>query len=241
MSPDQNNTNAVWRDSNALGWDDAGEDESLQPYDQDEVEAMFDTPAAIPDDELDRMVRPSSSRFEFLQQLGQQLSPILAPLLFGGITFLIVLPLIPKASFSPGHIAAIGLGFFAIAVLQCMMLYYAGSNNVYWTLSIIGGFFLFLLAGCFAAFGPIPILVFFIVFHHSQCYHRPLIYASGSGGFCRYCLLIWQIPPHPLSLASISSSPGNGLMPTCTHGNDNGHARSSRLPFRVMKMSILKR
>ncbi len=183
MSPDQNNTNAVWRDSNALGWDDAGEDESLQPYDQDEVEAMFDTPTAIPDDELDRIVRPSATRFEFLQQLGLQLSPILAPLLFGGITFLIVLPLIPKASFSPGYLAAIGLGFFAIAVLQCMMLYYAGSNNVYWTLSIIGGFFLFLLAGCFAVFGPIPTLVFFIVFLIlsaiiARLYMRPI--AEGS-------------------------------------------------------------
>lgn len=183
MSPDQNNTNAVWRDSNALGWDDAGEDESLQPYDQDEGEAMYDTPAAIPDDELARMVRPSSSHFEFLQQLGQQLSPILAPLLFGGITFLIVLPLIPRASFSPGHLAAIGLGFFAIAVLQCMMLYYSGSNNVYWTLSIIGGFFLFLLAGCFAAFGPLPTLVLFIVFIIlsaiiARLYMRPV--AEGS-------------------------------------------------------------
>ena len=183
MSPDQNNTNAVWRDSNALGWDDAGEDESLQPYDQDEVEAMFDTPAATGDDELAGMVRPSSARFEFLQQLGQQLSPILAPLLFGGITFLIALPLIPKTSFSPGYIAAIGLGFFAIAVLQCLMLYYAGSNNVYWTLSIIGGFFLFLLAGCFAVFGPIITLVFFIVFLilsaiFARLYMRPV--AEGS-------------------------------------------------------------
>jgi hypothetical protein len=174
MSPEQNNLNATWQNPNALDWDDVSDEATSQRYDQDEEEAMFDTPAVSQDDVSDEEGdveavpvprRSFFSRFEFLAQLGQQLSPILAPLLFGGITFLIILPLILSghAYTNVGRLGAIGLGFFAIAVLQCMMLYYAGSNNVYWTLSIIGGFFLFLLVGCFAVFGPIPTLVFFVV------------------------------------------------------------------------------
>ena len=174
MSPEQNNLNATWQNPNALGWDDVSDEATFQQYDQDEDEAMFATPAVSQDDVLDEEEdveavpvprRSFFSRFEFLGQLGQQLSPILAPLLFGGITFLIILPLIlsGRAYTHTERLGAIGLGFFAIAVLQCMMLYYAGSNNVYWTLSIIGGFFLFLLVGCFAVFGPIPTLVFFVV------------------------------------------------------------------------------
>lgn len=174
MSPEQNNLNATWQNPNALGWDDVSDEVTFQRHnqDQDEDEAMFDTPAVsqddVSDEEEDVGVVPRRSffsRFEFLAQLGQQLSPILAPLLFGGITFLIILPLILSghAYTNAGRLGAIALGFVAIAVLQCMMLYYAGSNNVYWTLSIIGGFFLFLLVGCFAVFGPIPTLVFFVV------------------------------------------------------------------------------
>ena len=193
MSPEQNNSHATWQTPSALGWDDVSDGATPQPYYEDEVEADFDASASSQADESDEEefdIRPAprrsfSSRFEFLTQIGQQLSPILAPILFGGITFLIVLPLVLSghAYTSVGRLGAIGLGFFAIAVLQCMTLYYAGSNNVYWTLSIIGGFFLFLLVGCFAVFGPITTLIFFVVlcvlsFIMARFYMRPV--AEGS-------------------------------------------------------------
>jgi len=197
MSSDQKNFKAAWHHSHDLAWDDSAEDEAFQAYDEDEVENMLAPPADGQGDEGDDVEmatspRPVFSRFEFLGQLGQHLSPIFAPLLLGGITFLIILPLVLSGhAYATGRLAAIGLGFFAIAVLQCMMLYYAGSNNVYWTLSIIGGFFLFLLAGCFALFGPIWTLIFFVVlviisFIIARLYMRPvaegtvdIVYAFG--------------------------------------------------------------
>lgn len=197
MSSDQKNVKTTWHHSHDLAWDDSAEDEDFQAYDEDAGEDMLAPPAAAQDDESDDLEmaaspRPVFSRFEFLGQLGQHLSPILAPLLLGGITFLIVLPLVLSGhAYATGRLAAIGLGFFAIAVLQCMMLYYAGSNNVYWTLSIIGGFFLFLLAGCFALFGPLWTLIFFVVlviisFITARLYMRPvnegtvyIVYAFG--------------------------------------------------------------
>ena len=185
MPSDSKNFNATWQNSDDLAWDDSDEANAFQSYDENETADMATPPVAGEDEddeyEMEVAPRPFFSRFEFLGQLAQQLSPILAPLLFGGITFLIVLPRIIKGP--PAHLAAIALSFLAIAILQCMLLYYAGSNNVYWTLSIIGGFFLFLLAGCFVLFGPLPTLIFFVVLLvlsliTARVYMRPV--AEGS-------------------------------------------------------------
>src|SRR2546428_6807393 len=98
----------------------------------------------------------------------RQFSPLPAPFVFGGITFLFILPFVlgnraylaPNGSLSvEGILLAIGLVLLAFAVGQGIMLYYAGPNDVLWSLGMICGFSLFLLTGCFATFGPIPSLV----------------------------------------------------------------------------------
>ncbi|HYK85918.1 MAG TPA: hypothetical protein VEV19_11160, partial [Ktedonobacteraceae bacterium] len=55
MSPEQNNLNATWQNPNALGWDDVSDEVTFQRHnqDQDEDEAMFDTPAVSQDDVSD--------------------------------------------------------------------------------------------------------------------------------------------------------------------------------------------
>ena len=47
----------------------------------------------------------------------------------------------------------------AITILQGTLLYFAGSNDTLLTLYILGGYTLFILAGVFAAFGPLAALI----------------------------------------------------------------------------------
>src|SRR5207249_5149043 len=84
-------------------------------------------------------------------------SPIVIPVVFGGMSFLFMLSRF-RAHFSylhPSLLWPIALILIALAVLQGMVLYYAGANNVFWTLGVLIGFFLFLLVGCFVIFGPL--------------------------------------------------------------------------------------
>lgn len=171
MTPDRNelNTNPQWQStsthSDSVEWDD-----SLDPFDdmprqtnalEDEdldfiSGGNFDDASDASDDEDTSLSSAFLSRSELFRQVGQQFSPILIPLLFGGLTFLCTLPFvlnghayIPFNRFWP-----IGIVIFALAILQGMGLYYAGSNNVYWMMGVVGGFFLFLLVGCFTVLGP---------------------------------------------------------------------------------------
>ena len=103
---------------------------------------IFDDESDAGDDEDTPSSTSSVSRSELFRQVGQQISPILIPLLFGGLTFLCTLPFvlngyayIPFNRFWP-----VGLVIVALAILQGMGLYYAGSNNVYWMMGVVGGF-----------------------------------------------------------------------------------------------------
>jgi hypothetical protein len=59
------------------------------------------------------------------------------------------------------------------------MLYYAGSNPVFWSLSVGGGFLLLLIVACFTVFGPIPTVIFLVTvliacFIGARLYMRPV-------------------------------------------------------------------
>src|SRR5207247_1543647 len=84
---------------------------------------------------------------------------------FAGLTFLFILPFACTSHFylHVEHLWPVALVLIALAVLQGMMLYYAGANNVFWSLGIVLGFLVFVLIGCFAVFGPLPAIILLVL------------------------------------------------------------------------------
>jgi regulator of protease activity HflC (stomatin/prohibitin superfamily) len=123
------------------------------------------TSALEPEGDTDPLDEVSSSRLEALWLLSRQLSPILLPLLFGGITFLLLVPAALRGSAYLSHAGLFpaALILLAIAILHGVMLYYAGDHNVLWSLALVCGVALFLVAGAFAAFGPLVSLILLLV------------------------------------------------------------------------------
>src|SRR5579863_2018879 len=173
MTPEWNkpNPHPQWQSTTThnAGWDD-----SLDPFDDSPLQtnALKDedldfTSGGNFDDESDASDNSgiasaassalALSRSEFFRQIGQQFSPILIPLLFGCLTFVLTLPFVLNGhAYIPFHrFWPFGLVIIALAILQGMGLYYAASNNVFWMMGIVGGFFLFVLVGCFAVLGPV--------------------------------------------------------------------------------------
>ncbi|HEV2580574.1 MAG TPA: hypothetical protein VGT44_06940, partial [Ktedonobacteraceae bacterium] len=82
----------------------------------------------------------------------RQLSWIIVPIPFAIIIFLFAMLASSRgiANLAPLPLAIILL---ALVVIQGTFLYYAGNNDTLWTLSIVGGYLLFLLVGAFVFFG----------------------------------------------------------------------------------------
>src|SRR5438105_10686110 len=99
MSQERKEPNSTWQYShlNVDRWEDELEDLPPLSYPQDDEEAALSGPSPFPSEDFaDDDASPVTAffaHFEGLLQLGQQLSPILIPLLFGGLTFLFILPL----------------------------------------------------------------------------------------------------------------------------------------------------
>jgi regulator of protease activity HflC (stomatin/prohibitin superfamily) len=144
---------------------------ALPPLPDEYVEdALYlDDPNTLQDaQDSESLLDPATTRTELLGQIGQYLSLVLAPLFFGGLTCLFVLPLVAndRAKLPPAGLWPITLVIIAIAIAQGIAVYYSGTNNVAWAASTLGAFFLFLLVGCFAIFGALPsfsLLVFFLI------------------------------------------------------------------------------
>lgn len=162
MSSDWKDTNAVWPDTRTQG-----EGPHVAPLLEDQSGQVLvhpDTGALQQDaDAVEEPPDLSLSKSEATLGVLRQLSPLFAPLLFGAITFLIILPFVQanraaiSASGWPNGLILLSVGIILLtfAVGQGMMLYYAGSNDALWSLGMICGFSLFLLAGCFVIFPPL--------------------------------------------------------------------------------------
>jgi regulator of protease activity HflC (stomatin/prohibitin superfamily) len=167
-----------WKDPNAIPQDARSEDDNfygtspLQGQ-QDQVTVHSETdPFSHYEGDIEESAESLPTRLEVLGGTMRQLSPILAPLLFGGVTFLFILPFVlnsrgylsTSGSLPTGLILlAVGLVLLVFALGQGITLYYAGTNDVLWSLGMICGFSLFLLTGCFAIFGPIPTIILLAV------------------------------------------------------------------------------
>ncbi len=168
MSPDNNEPKAPWQGP-SLHWAGPSPDEGMHPlsFEHEEAEEINSDQLIVPyiEESGTGTQQGSSSRFESLKKFGPQISLIITPLLFGGITFLFLQLLMRSGQFylHADRLWPVGLVIIAAMILQGMMLFYAGTNNSNWILAIVGGFFLFLLVGCFALFGPVPTLFLLIV------------------------------------------------------------------------------
>src|SRR6266567_4779360 len=99
MSREWKEPNATRQNPNDLSWDDLPQEDAPPfSYEEDEVATISNPPAMPPEDfamdeSLEPEPEPFITRSEALRNFGQQISPILVPLLFGGLTFLFILPL----------------------------------------------------------------------------------------------------------------------------------------------------
>jgi hypothetical protein len=82
----------------------------------------------------------------------RQFSPLLVPLSFAILVFLFTVPFeLRRQMFLP--LLPLSLLLIALVMIQGTLLYFAGSNNTYWTLWIVIGFALFVVVGTLAIFG----------------------------------------------------------------------------------------
>lgn len=166
--PDQDENGAVWQNASALEWEmpvAQGPSNASVPFDVDDqfVDEELDTDDLLePDTESDLLqwTKPPLVSKETLGTLGRQLAFILIPIPFALLVFGITLPATLQGL--PAHhpsVLIMAILLLAITILQSTLLYFAGSNDTLLTLYILGGYALFILAGVFAAFGPLAALI----------------------------------------------------------------------------------
>jgi SPFH domain / Band 7 family len=168
MSSDWKDTNSVWSDTGVQS-----EDSYDTPLLEGQSGQMLLHPEAPQQDEDPVEEPPDQSLSKSEATLGvlRQLSPVFVPLLFGAFTFLIILSFVEanRAAISASGwpngliLLAVGIVLLTLAVGQGVTLYYAGSNNAFWSLGVIFGFFLFLLVGCFIIFPPMVGIILLVV------------------------------------------------------------------------------
>ena len=104
-----------------------------------------------------------SLRTDKLTQFIRRFSPILVPLPFAILIFLFTLPFALRG-LATLPLLPLAVLLIALVVMQGTMLYYAGSNDTYWTLFVIIGYALFLVVGTLAIFGLGASLVLLFLF-----------------------------------------------------------------------------
>lgn len=149
MTSEQGNSKAVWGDDPEEGKQDQQPDmysTAMTPDKQGFV---------IPPIEDDDVEPPQNKRFSrkiSIREMLRRFSPVLVPLPFAILIFLFTLPFTLKGE---GYLPPLPLAILLIAlvIMQGTLLYYAGSNDTYWTLFVIIGYALFLVVGTLAIFG----------------------------------------------------------------------------------------
>src|SRR5690242_6285259 len=110
----------------------------------------------IPQDEADSDEESlRGARFLKLRDLVhffRRFSPVLVPLPFALLIYLLALPFMLQGHAYLRPIPLLVL-FSVLIVMQGIMLYYAGYNDAYWTIVVIIGYSLFIVFGTLAIFG----------------------------------------------------------------------------------------
>ncbi len=107
----------------------------------------------------------TTGRTALMSQIGRYSSFILAPLLFAGLTSLIVLPTVAigRANLPPSTLFPLAIIILAIALAQGVATYYTDTTSGLWAIYTVAGFFLFMLVGCFALFGAVPGIILLLI------------------------------------------------------------------------------
>lgn len=240
MSLDGNDSGAVWQDPNSntsrKSFNQSPHMQTNQDYETDFIDsdqlppphsAMSEDAMVLSSPAASIQAQASEIREEepedkatLLSRAGQYLSLVLAPVLFGGLTCLFVLPLIATghAKLPPEGMWPIALIIIAIAVGQGVAVYYSGANNGLWAVSTLGAFFLYVLVGCFAIFGGgagifLTILFIILIVVLARLYVHPvaegnvdIVYALGKYSRTLYSgfniLLPWEKVVRRLNVAA---------------------------------------
>ncbi|HJT59360.1 MAG TPA: SPFH domain-containing protein, partial [Ktedonobacteraceae bacterium] len=166
MTSEQDDANLTWQSPNdseddndwdaAFGYDAVPPEQDMRMVDANALDE--DDVAMYPDGRT-----TSFFNLESLRNFARLFSPVLVPLPFALLIFLIsyAVSLRPQ----PLHLQILPLAILllALAILQGTALYYAGSNEDLWLLCMISGYVLFLLVGAFAIFGPQAAIILLIV------------------------------------------------------------------------------
>jgi len=161
MPSDQDESRTVWQNADELEWElppVSGSPVTSMVSDADDQSQAeeIDTDALLgPDTESDLLhwSRPPLFSKETLRTIARQLSPVLIPLPFALLIFLFTLPATLQGPPAHPPVLVMALLLLALMLLQGGLLYFAGSNDTLWMLSIACGYALFIVAGAFAAFG----------------------------------------------------------------------------------------
>jgi regulator of protease activity HflC (stomatin/prohibitin superfamily) len=154
-------------DSNATWGEGPHDSEKDQQPDSSSTTGTPDNQGfVIPPIEHDEVEPPQDTRFsgkDRFSRIIRRFSPVLVPLPFAILIFLFTLPFTLKGqSYLPPLPLAVLL--IALVIMQGTLLYYAGSNDTYWTLFVIIGYALFLVVGTLAIFGFGASLILLIIF-----------------------------------------------------------------------------
>jgi len=169
-------TGAAWP-RNQLQWDDAYEELPSFSSIAGETPDQFSSPStmtATPSLSLPYGARqdvfdepePVGTLWQAFLRLGRQFLPVLIPLLLAGLTLLCILPLAlhNQAYVNGSHLWPLLLLILAAAALQGMILFYTDTNEGLWSLTVTGGFALFVVIAAFALAGPTLAVLLLILF-----------------------------------------------------------------------------
>ncbi len=160
MTSEQGDSHAMWEDPNAIHQDQQP-DRSSTTGTSDEQELVI--PQSETDVEEESAGDTRSLSTGKLGQFIRRFSPVLVPLPFAILIFLFTLPFALRGlAFLP--LLPLGVLLIALVVMQGTLLYYAGTNDTYWTLFVIIGYALFLVVGTLAIFGLGASLVLLFIF-----------------------------------------------------------------------------
>jgi regulator of protease activity HflC (stomatin/prohibitin superfamily) len=159
MSPEQGDSNAIWGE----GSNDSEKDQ--QPDSSSTTGTPDNQGFVIPPIQQDEVEPPQDTRFsgkDRFSRVIRRFSPVLVPLPFAILIFLFTLPFTLKGqTYLPPLPLAVLL--IALVIMQGTLLYYAGSNDTFWTLFVIIGYALFLVVGTLAIFGFGASLILLII------------------------------------------------------------------------------
>jgi regulator of protease activity HflC (stomatin/prohibitin superfamily) len=177
MLPDDGvDSEAIQPNPTNSGWKQSLDDTSLigaealpAPSNQQQMQVFSGTALAREQaSKQEDTLAPADDSDDLRKELWHAIRLIIIPLLFAGISCLLVLPSIAigEAHFPPETLWSIGLIIIIVALLQGIAVHYSKPFPGTWILCTMGGFVVLLSISIFALFGPVPgvILVLILLF-----------------------------------------------------------------------------